>query len=186
MVYPFPHTIIYDYFNPVEFDLIYEECENIVTNIPVEDFEAMGDNHHGPLVKNHKTKPFFLDKIYENRRNDSDILKCTRKLFHIDLRDNPFSEYLNICNYDRTTLNEYRDGSSYYRHHDMCVLTVIHTIWKEPKTWTGGDLIFNDYDYKPFLKSNCCFIFPSFKRHEVQTLHGPGVRYTVIQEINII
>lgn len=183
--YPFHHTIIYDYFSKIEFEEIYDECEYISSNVPVKDFDAIGDIHHSELVKFDKTKPYFLDEMYCDNRNKSNILIHTRKLFHLDLTDNPFSEYIKTSTHDRTTLNVYKKGSSYHKHKDTCILTVIHTIWKEPKTWTGGDLFFSDCGYKPFLKSNCCFIFPSFNRHEVQALQGDGVRYTVVQEINI-
>jgi len=82
-------------------------------------------------------------------------------------------------------LVEYKNGSSYFKHNDLGILTFLYTIWDEPKTWKGGDLVFTDYDYRPYLRSNCCLIFPSFEFHEVETLRGEGTRYTINQRIYI-
>lgn len=181
--YPFHHTIIYDYFD--NYPELYEDCQYVASNHRIPDFTD--DAHHTALVNVHNTKPFLLDDIYSCNREQSKLLNATRKIYGIvnQLKDNPFSGYIPVSNYDLTFLVEYRNLSSYFPHKDLGILTFLYTFWDEPKTWTGGDLVFNEYNYRPYLKSNCCLIFPSFELHEVETLHGEGVRYTINQRIYI-
>ena len=51
-------------------------------------------------------------------------------------------------------------------------------IFKEPKPFTGGDLIFTDYDYTVECKNNSGIIFPGPIKHEVPPIEGDG-RYTI-------
>jgi hypothetical protein len=180
--YPFYHTIIYNYFDE-EYQSIYDECKYITSTQPLPDFT--GDNHHTSLVKQYLTKPFLLDTIYEGNREGSSILQGLRKIYGLNLKENPFSGYIPVSNFDLSFLVEYKNGSSYFKHKDLGILTFLYTVWDEPKTWTGGDLVFTNYDYRPYLRNNCCLIFPSFELHEVETLRGEGARYTINQRIYI-
>lgn len=181
--YPFYHTIIYNYFTSTEYEKVFAECEYLTKNIG--DENLLDDEHHTKLFKVGKTKSFMLDLIYEGKREESHILQNMKKIFNIDIKENPFSGYVTLSNFDQTVLNEYKEGSRYFKHDDKGILTFLYTIWKEPKTWQGGDLIFNEYDYKPYLRSNCCLIFPSFELHEVEILRGEGIRYSINQMIYI-
>ena len=43
--------------------------------------------------------------------------------------------------------------------------------YKEPKKFTGGELIFTDFDYTIPCKKNYTIIFPSFLRHKVNEVN---------------
>lgn len=181
--YPFPHTIIYNYFD--NYSELYDECRHVASTHSVPDFT--GDVHHSTLVNVNNTKPYLLDEIYANNRCSSKLLEASRKIYGIAdrLKENPFAGYIPVSNFDLTFLVEYRNLSSYFPHKDLGILTFLYTFWDEPKTWKGGDLVFTDYNYRPYLKPNCCLIFPSFEMHEVEMLQGEGVRYTINQRIYI-
>lgn len=183
MKHPFHHTIIYDYFDN-EYQSVYDEFESIFKG----PYQSFPDDHHSQLVNNHKTDTFDLDSLYEGRRDTSSILRSMRKIFHINkmqlLTDNPFCGYIDHSNKDTTMINRYKNGSSYFKHRDTSVLTFLYTLWKEPKQWSG-DLIFNDYAYRPYLRNNCCLIFPGHEVHEVEKVSGEGIRYTINQRIYI-
>jgi predicted 2-oxoglutarate/Fe(II)-dependent dioxygenase YbiX len=45
---------------------------------------------------------------------------------------------------------------------------------KEPKPYTGGELVFTDYRFTPDLQNNSVILFPSFMTHAVEPVRGPG------------
>jgi hypothetical protein len=181
--YPFYHTIIYDYFNDEEYNLIYSECEYISNTYPLQDF--VDDGHHKMLSEEYLTKPYFLDSIFYNKREESNILRLGRKIFDIDIIENPYFGFIKHSTQDLISLTKYENNSGYFQHRDCCTMVILYTIWNEPKQWSGGNLIFSNYNYKPELKSNCCVIFPGFETHEVEKLSGEGIRYTINQRVFI-
>ena len=75
-------------------------------------------------------------------------------------------------------LSRYDDGDHYLPHDDISFFTSLIWLYDEPKPFTGGDLIFSDYDYKIECKNNTgvCFLGPM--RHEVTKVKGSG-RFTI-------
>ena len=66
-------------------------------------------------------------------------------------------------------LSYYEDGDYFKPHEDNCKLTVLNWMYKEPKRFTGGDLVFPDYNKTIAIESNKVIIFPSKITHAVNT-----------------
>ena len=119
----------------------------------------------------------------------SDILNINRKLFDKNLMDSlmykhPFFRYLWRSNRDETKIHYFENGDHYRPHTDDCVITAITWFYKEPKMFTGGDLIIEKAVKFPCL-NNTTVIFPSILYHEVtavvmENLSGLG-RYSMSQ-----
>lgn len=188
---PFDHAIIYDHFDEIELANIKKEIKTIHSS-KIDNDVFVNDDHHLRLIKDHSVTTYDLDCIYNNDRNQSDILTYITKVYHMahqgvfDVKKFRNLEYIKYSNVDNTMLHGYINGSDYYRHHDQSVLSFLYVFWDEPKPFTGGDLIFDDYI--PELKSNCCLIFPSYEMHRVSkviTKNDGIVRWSINQRIFI-
>lgn len=69
-------------------------------------------------------------------------------------------------------VNKYEQGNYYKQHRDTACLTML--IWPMPKTFKGGDLILNDFNYKVSCEQNTGLIFPSHYLHEVEEVVYDG------------
>jgi Rps23 Pro-64 3,4-dihydroxylase Tpa1-like proline 4-hydroxylase len=61
----------------------------------------------------------------------------------------------------------YLNGGEYKKHYDYSVSTVLFWLNKEPKKFTGGDLILHDIDKKIDYANNRMVIIPGWCEHEV-------------------
>ena len=133
-------------------------------------------------------KGLHLNVVYDDVKQ-SDILNINRKLFDKNLMDSlmykhPFFRYLWRSNIDETKIHYFENGDHYRPHTDDCVITAITWFYKEPKMFTGGDLIIEKAVKFPCL-NNTTVIFPSILYHEVtavvmENLSGLG-RYSMSQ-----
>ena len=133
-------------------------------------------------------KGLHLNVVYDDVKQ-SDILNINRKLFDKNLMDSlmykhPFFRYLWRSNRDETKIHYFENGDHYKPHTDDCVITAITWFYKEPKMFTGGDLIIEKALKFPCL-NNTTVIFPSILYHEVtavvmENLSGLG-RYSMSQ-----
>ena len=75
-------------------------------------------------------------------------------------------------------ISRYSHGQYYNAHVDMSQFTLLLWLHHHPKPFTGGDLVFPDYDYTIECKDNTGIIFFGPTRHEVPPIQGNG-RYTI-------
>lgn len=93
-----------------------------------------------------------INKAVETLRNrDYTALSQMRHLKHV-------SGY-NIL------LSAYKNGDYYTSHQDVAVLSLL--FWFGKEKFTGGDLIFTDFNHTVPFKSNRVILFPSYYNHEV-------------------
>jgi hypothetical protein len=169
--FPFFHTIIYDFFEENELSDVLAE----VTALSVEALHPT-DAHHLQLETKSNTKSVCIDDRFLEARDTSNILQNTRKLFQritdrsIDLDANPFLNYVTYSNFDTTFLQLYKNGSSYFTHHDAAVVTALYPLRLTKNAFNGGELSFTRYDYRPHLAHNCCLLFPSYEHHSLSTV----------------
>lgn len=70
----------------------------------------------------------------------------------------------NVSGYN-ILLSAYKNGDYYKSHRDVCVLTLL--FWFGKENFTGGDLIFTDFNHTVPFKSNRAILFPSYYTHEI-------------------
>jgi len=167
---PFPLMVVDNFYNEEELNLIWEEL-NFYTR-PEKLLSAEG---YGGIVDRTNAKALLLDEIYTKQyRNVSNILTINRKLFKCGVLDK-FSEIHGCCsianesNYDITKVRYYHNGEYYDPHTDKGFQFLAFSyFYKEPKKFTGGDLIFPSYDFKVSCKNNTTVIFPGWVEHGVR------------------
>lgn len=191
-----PVIVIDDFYSKKENDLIWQELcflNTDLTNFSGPEKTGTARNEEGEILK--KTKGIFLDEVY-NLRNFSNILKINRKIFDKDLcqsliKEHTFFNYLKESNKD-STLIQYYENSDYYKSHwDKSLIMTISWFFSTPKSFTGGDLLFDDGTLIE-CKNNRFIIFPSILNHEVREISmaekslGKNLgRYSISQFISI-
>jgi hypothetical protein len=133
---------------------------------------AWNIDENGEKVFLKKNKGVFLDELYGQNRNFSNILKCNRKLFSHEVMNflidkHMYFRYLREINFD-VTLVQYYEKSDYYDYHtDTSVITFINWFHKKPKSFTGGNLLIENQ-----LSVECGYnrvvVLPSILSHSVE------------------
>ena len=166
---PFPHVIFYNFYNQDELDLIWEEL-NFYTK-PGKFLEA---KDFGGVIDRTNSHALLLDDIYNDKhRKLSNILTVNRKVF-----DDPvlevFSEIHDCCsiakdsNWDCTKVRYYHDGEYYEPHTDKSMQFLAFSYFhKEPKVFSGGELIFPKYNYTFDCPNNSLIMMPGWVEHGV-------------------
>ena len=149
-VEPFPHLIFKNFYNQEELDLIWEELNFLCYPTKLRRATAQSggaQTPEGTLLKlNYHS---YLDGLYAFR-DMSNILMVNRKLFGngyeiFRQHDSWFFKNLHI-NKDNTQVGYYEENDEYKTHIDSSTVTSLTWLYKEPKRFTGGDLIFPDFD----------------------------------------
>lgn len=188
-----PVAVIDDYYDSNTCERIWQELcflnndQSKLLN-PIETGSALDIASGVPLKRNHGID---LDRIYADRAI-SNILRENVKLFKDDLTDqlmsqHAFFRYLRGNPENSTLVQYYENGDHYKKHTDGAVITAITFFYKHPKSFSGGNLIFEDK-----LQVDCGYnrmvIFPSILFHAVEpvnldySLHGQNFgRYSITQ-----
>jgi len=125
----------------------------------------------------------------------SSILKSVDKFrnpnFHEQLKNtSPIFRAFGQTTRDTTLISYYEESQYYKPHFDEAKFTCLVWIFKEPKKFTGGDLILEDLNIKIKCMNNRLVVIPGFLLHEVTTIKmkkpykfGDG-RYTITHFFN--
>jgi hypothetical protein len=164
---PFPHAIIDDFFTKEQ----YEEVNNEIQVLKTSQNNYFDNDRHHSTLESYNIKTWDLDNFYKDDRSKSAILNYTKQVMFLDYSlQSGLSELyklLRITNYDVTYVHSYGNGATYPEHYDAAILSFLFFVWDEPKKFTGGDLYFPLYDYKPTMTSNSVFIFGGTETHTV-------------------
>ena len=129
------------------------------------------EDESGAVVKNKNIKNvgcLYLDSFYSDRQTSS-ILQITEKLFMggrsiIENHPHWFFDMRSI-NSHTTHMLYYENTNEYPPHYDTCRITSLTYFYKQPKSFTGGDLYFSDFDTKVECRNNRVVVFPSMLNH---------------------
>jgi hypothetical protein len=190
---PFEHLIIKEIYSKEELKLIWKETEFLFDKLGDENETSAALEEDGETRKK-SGKGIFLDDVYK-RRDFSDLLNITRKIFHdeevkksiVEL-NSPMFNMFKKTNWDSTMLQYYEEGNYYKQHQDESFFTAIYTFYKEPKKFEGGDLHFEEYNYTLPIRNNQLILFPSIVSHgvtEVQ-MKQPGYMNGRVSIANLI
>ncbi len=189
----FPYIIIDNLYDKEELKGIWKELNFLVDKLPDHVDEHLDSSAVRDGEKLKVSKGIGLDAFYKERKS-SNILNYNRKIFDVlkELRENKIGLtffFKNLrCNYDTSQAVYYENEDHYKSHWDVAKVTCLTWLHKEPKRYTGGDLIFTDYDIKIDCIPNRCIIFPGSVKHEVTKVSmdkkytGKGYgRWTIVQ-----
>ena len=163
-------AIVENFYDDRELKLIWKELEYLTKSnklLPPEKTGTGRDEYGNPKKRN---RGLFLEEYYKNK-TFSNILNVNRKVWNVIdgefLKSSLLFRYMYSCNEESTLLNYYEDGDYYKSHQDMSVYTVLSYFFKEPKKFTGGKLVLNDYNINIEIKNNMVIYMPSILAHEV-------------------
>ncbi len=166
---PFPHFIIYNFYDEDELKLIWEELDFYTKDGKL--FEA---KDFGGVIDKTNSKAIWLDKVYRDKyRSLSNILTVNRKIFDYRILD-AFSDIHDCCsiarysNTDQTKVRYYHDKQYYEPHIDKTVQFLAFSyFYRKPKKFKGGELIFPKYNYSFSCENNSLIMFPGWVEHGV-------------------
>tara|TARA_B100000575_G_C22836017_1_gene490408 strand:- start:71 stop:703 length:633 start_codon:yes stop_codon:yes gene_type:complete len=166
---PFPHIIFHNFYDDRELELIWEEL-NFYTK-PNKLFDV--EDYNG-VVGYTNAKALQLDLVYPTKyRTLSNILQVTRKVFDKQVLE-PFSNLSDCCsqakycNWDATKVRYYHNNDQYKPHTDRLFhFLAFSYFYREPKKFSGGNLIFPKYDYEFTCDHNSLIMMPSWVEHGV-------------------
>ena len=169
---PFPHLIFHNFYDEKELKLIWEELKFYTKPnklFDVEDYQG--------VVGSTKAKAIALDSVFTGKtRVLSNILTVSRKVFDSQILQ-PFSEIHDSCslaklaNYDITKVRYYHNGDYYKPHTDSYFeFLAFSYFYKEPKKFSGGNLIFPKYNHEFNCQNNSLIMFPSWVEHGVSEI----------------
>lgn len=162
---PVPLMIVKNFYLPEELDLIWKELEFL--NHPRKSLSSIetGSNGLDPISKLPLTNSnsFHLSEIYKDE-NVSDILNLNKKIFDIGFVNafcslSPLLGHYRFARKTYTKIKYYDIGEYYRGHHDDSRFTVCTYFFKEPKSFTGGDLHFDEYNLTIPIENNMAVFF---------------------------
>lgn len=163
---PFEYIIIDDTYTEEELKLIFLELDfwGISGNLMSPEFTGTAKSETGFKKLN---KGIFLDEAYTSRRF-SNILKLNRKIYSISIEEpSLLLGYIKKSNGDSTLLSYYENKNFYGSHRDDAIVTILTYLYKQPKAFEGGNLIFPEYGYEFEPWFNRTYIIPGVVQHEV-------------------
>lgn len=172
IISPFPHAILDNFYEPNELSAVWRELDFLTHPDKMLPADKTGSALYDDGTLSKKNFGLYLDDIYAGDRNISSILKISRKIFEPDLlkflqKQHWIFKYVARSTKDSMLLSYYEDKNTYDAHIDMCTMTSLTHIFKQPKKFDGGDLVFPEFDYTLPVKNNRCILFPSKIEHAV-------------------
>ena len=167
-------AVVEDFYSEDELKLIWRELEFYQGKFLPSEFTEPA-LIEGINKSKKQNKGLFLDQIYTNKRHISNILTLNRNIFNFDLRQKltqlgPMFRVLNNCKQDGTLLSYYEDSDYYLPHFDESAMTILSYFFREPKSFSGGNIRFGDFDITIEIKNNMLIFFPGVYEHEVDTI----------------
>jgi len=123
-----------------------------------------------------KNRSVFIDEVYtKNYRGLSSVLTYPEQnLLSTDVKDmmaeiNPCHGIFGLANQHSTLVSYYEKSDSYDFHHDLSAYSTLSYFFREPKSFTGGEILFkvNGEILELPVKNNMAIIFPSSYNHKV-------------------
>jgi len=146
-----------DYYQKAaNFELAEDNCAYDENEIPKAKSFRLYPN---TLWKKEQRKMSFIMR-YQDKFKNTNLHKKIESVSNIY---NQFKE----TNYDTTIVSYYQNNDFYKSHNDLTKYTILIWVYKEPKQFTGGDLILTDLKKTIECKNNRLVLFPSFLFHEV-------------------
>lgn len=187
---PFPHLIIEDFYDQEELKLVWRELDFLTSPNTLVPANIDGSSYLSNALS------LSLDGVYKNL-NHSNIHRVHQKVLSKDIKDSfaeltPFHNHINSINSLLIKVKYYEDGHNYPKHLDNARFTGISYLYKEPKMFEGGDLYFNNFDYKINIKNNMFILFMGAFHHSVEPIKlkqdayitGNG-RYSITTFLNL-
>lgn len=160
-------VVIKNFLNKQEYSDVYDEVGvylkvNLLNYDDSRSGTAIIDGEY--LATNKENLNVFADSSY------SKYYKKYYDLINKGLENKSLSIYyrsLGFSNQDFSWFAKCSNQHEYKSHIDFNLFTQLYYIHKEPKKFTGGDLVFDDFDYTIHYENNMMILFPGYLNHSV-------------------
>lgn len=168
-----PFFVMDNFFNKEEVDEMLHELDFMRKNFRGPEHTYAAKNDDGEYIK--KNMGIMHHEFYHSPHL-SPIYRITRQYFDSEILD-PMKEkawflrYIdpNLNSYDSLQMLYYENTDKYDAHKDAAVATYLCWLYREPKSFSGGDLVLEN-DTKIECMNNRVVIFPSIAWHQVTEL----------------
>lgn len=189
---PFPHLIIKEFYTDDMLKKIWSELDTLQTaNLFKSETETGSAKENEILLK--KNNGAFLYDLYENPEQSAIVNYTKSNMFNEGfmtfMTDQHWAfKYIKWSSRDGILVSYYETNDYYKSHVDESTMTLVVNLFKTPRSFIGGDLIFDEYDnYRVYLENNRAVVFPGVIKHAVTPIsmnenHQPGYgRYAISQ-----
>ena len=175
----FPFLYVDNRYTPEEEKLIWKELD-FYTNPSAlhraEEGNKVGRYRDGTAKSN--SWRIYVNSMYSEKgvpvshilRLHSSYGELPEELRKAAFETGPPFRMFSMANCSMTYINYYENNDYYESHPDNFMISSISWFHREPKAYTGGNIIFNDIDITLECKHNRMLIFPSYYLHEVQPI----------------
>jgi Rps23 Pro-64 3,4-dihydroxylase Tpa1-like proline 4-hydroxylase len=178
---PVDFLIIENFFSPEEEKSIWKELDFLTEPnklLGPADTDTAKDSKTGKNLK--QNKGIFLDFIYSDK-NVSNILSLNEKIVSPEVKQaiknlSPYYGIIDNVNATTTLVSYYEDQDYYEPHTDKNPITVLYYFYKEPKKFTGGELVLMGKEIE--VKNNMAVIFFGCFEHSVNPVNYSGNPYS--------
>jgi len=153
-----------------EINEVWDEINFLTFRSKLKKNTNTAETENGELLSN--KNGVFLDDIYSERKF-CNFFKYYKKWNNEQtkinlLKTSLFWRNLFVSQFDSTLLSYYEDGSYYKQHTDESRFTQLFWTFKQPKKFSGGELVFTDFNYQLETENNTLILFPSWFAHRVE------------------
>lgn len=164
--------VIDNFYSPEEEKLIWEELDFHREAFYLDKKGVALDKDKTPVANLFR---IYLDDIYRDKREHSNILKCYSKILSKENMERyknttQSGRTLEVTNIDWSQVSYYEDGNDYAEHFDQFMHSCLIWFFREPKKFTGGDLTFTETQEIVPCKHNRMILFPSYLLHKVDVV----------------
>lgn len=170
---PFPHIVAYNFYSDDQLKEVWAELDFLTKEhklLPPLQTASAVDLENKPMKNN---MGLWLEESYKPHYISDIIRNTNHNLFNKDLL-NYIEEKHWVFKYAKnsikdTTLLSYYENTDYYKPHiDKSNITALIHLFKEPQKFSGGDLIFDEYNLRYKTENNRMILFPSVIIHSVE------------------
>ena len=172
---PFPHILLEDFYTKAELKTVFDETGRLDQHLLPPEFSGTARHQETGQPLKYNSGIFLTDAM-----PNSEIVSLARRHIYQELIqscDLPkwWEDQWRMNNSQAWMLSRYMNGQYYNVHCDLAQFTLLVWYYREPKPFTGGDLIFPDYNnYTIPCNNNTGIIFYGPTRHEVPPVTGGG------------
>ena len=171
---PFPHVLLEDFYTKGEWESVMREIKKVDPHLLPPEYSGSARHAKTGQPLKYNSGLFLTDSL-----PNAEMISFARNHMTKELTDQIdclwWKDQWQAQNNQRWMLSRYVDGQYYNVHKDASVQTTLIWLHHEPKPFTGGDLVFADYNnYTIPCNNNTGVIFYGPTKHEVPPIKGDG------------
>ena len=173
-----PNLIIDNFLTSEELESVWRELEYLRQGgffLPPENTGSAVDPDTKEALKQN-SGIFYAEMFHTSTRPKTAVERVFQTFFQGKSRVSILDQYRDLSvatgsvqnsRFGSTLVSYYENGEHYKSHQDDGYTTMLLWLYKEPKRFTGGNLIFTQTQEEIEAKNNRLLIFPSWCFHEV-------------------